>query len=149
MANTIMTGYGVEHPAPLAGAVPRWLLFTALVAAPIAWFVQLCVDYGLASQACFPREQPLATGLKVSTLVWPGSLALIVGALVIACVGSATSLWMWRRTRHEVANGYSLIEAAEGRTRFLAIWGFWTGIWFALQILFGAIGFLEVSACGS
>src|ERR1700686_4794362 len=79
MAKTIMTGYEVEHPAPLAGTVPGWLLFTALVAAPLAWFVQLCVDYGLASQACFPRESPVPTELTVSPAVWPGSLALIIG----------------------------------------------------------------------
>ncbi|HEX6440665.1 MAG TPA: hypothetical protein VF007_00655 [Stellaceae bacterium] len=41
-----------------------------------------------------------------------------------------------------------MIEGAEGRTRFLTVWGFWIGIWFFLQILFGAIGFLAVSACG-
>ena len=148
MAKTIMTSYGVEHPAPLAGAVPRWLLFTALLAAPVAWFVQLCVDYGLASQACFPREQPLPDGLAISPAVWPGSLALMIGALVVTCAASGVSFWMWRRTRHEVANGHGLVEGAEGRTRFLAVWGFWTGIWFALGIVFGAIGFLAVSACG-
>jgi hypothetical protein len=148
MAKSILTSYGLEHPAPFAGAVPKWLLFTALLAAPIAWFVQLCVDYGLTSQACFPREQPLGPGLKISPQVWPGSLALIIGALVIALAASAAAFWMWRRTRQEVATSYGLIEGAEGRTRFLAAWGFWIGIWFFLQILFGAIGFLAVSACG-
>lgn len=149
MADTIMTGYGVEHPAPLAGAVPRWLLFAALLAAPIAWFIQLCVDYGLASHACFPREHPLAAGLEVWPQLWPGSVALIIGALVVAGTASAAAFWMWMRTRHEVANVRGLIEGAEGRTRFLAVWAFWIGIWFALQILFGAIGFLAVSGCGS
>jgi hypothetical protein len=148
MAKTIMTGYEVEHPAPLAGAVPRWLLVTALLAAPIAWLVQLSVDYGLASHACFPRESPVPTGLTVSPAAWPGSFALIIAALVIACASTGASFWMWRRTRHEAPNGYGLVEGAEGRTRFLAVWGFWTGIWFALDILFGVIGFIEVSACG-
>jgi hypothetical protein len=148
MAKGILTSYGVEHPAPFAGTVPGWLLFTALLAAPIAWFVQLSVDYGLTSQACFPREQPLATGLDISPQVWPGSLALIVGALVLALAASAASFWIWSRTRQEVTNAYGLIEGAEGRNRFLAVWGFWIGIWFFLQILFGAIGFLAVSACG-
>jgi hypothetical protein len=148
MAKTILSGYGIEHPAPLAGAVPRWLLFTVLLAAPLAWFVQLCVDYGLASNACFPRGNPLPNGLKISPAVWPGSFALIIGALVIALAASGASFWMWRRTRQEVANVDGLIEGAEGRTRFLAVWGFWAGIWFALQILFGAIGFIAVSACG-
>jgi hypothetical protein len=148
MAKSILTSYGVEHPAPFAGAVPKWLLFAALLAAPIAWFIEVCAGYGLASQACFPREQPIATGLKISPQVWPGSLALIIGALVIALAASAAAFWIWSRTRQEVATSYGLIEGAEGRTRFLAVWGFWIGIWFFLQILFGAIGFLAVSACG-
>src|SRR5260221_2044530 len=139
MAKTIMTGYDVEHPAPLADTVPGWLLFTALLAAPLAWFVQLCVDDGLVSQACFPREQPLPNGLQVSPAVWPGSLALMAGAFIVTCAATAVSFWMWRRTRHEVENVSSLVEGAEGRTRFLAVWGFWTGIWFALGIVFGAI----------
>ena len=149
MANSILTSYGVEHPAPFAGAVPKWLQFSALLAPPIAWFVELCVDYGLTSQACFPREHLLANGIDISPQVWPGSFALIIGALVIALLASAASFWMWIRTRNEVANLYGLIEGAEGPTRFLAVWGFWVGIWFALQVLFGAIGFLAVSACGS
>ena len=147
MAKTIMTGYDVEHPAPLAGTVPGWLLFMALLAAPLAWFVQLCVDYGLVSQACFPREHPLSNGLQISPAVWPGSLALMAGALIVTCAATAASFWMWRRTRHEVANVSGLVEGTEGRTRFLAVWGIWTGIWFALGIVFGAIGFLAVSAC--
>jgi len=148
MAKTIMAGYGVEPPAPLAGAMPGWLLFAALLAAPFAWLIQLYVDYGLASQACFPRDEPLPTGLTTSPAVWPGSLAVIVGTLVIACAASGVSFWIWRRTRHEVSNAYGLVEGAEGRTQFLAVWGVWTGAWFALGILFGAIGFFEVSACG-
>lgn len=148
MAKSILATYGVEHPAPFAGAVPKWLLFSALLAAPIAWLIELWIDYGLTSQACFPHEQPIATGLNISPQVWSGSLALIIGALVFALAASAASFWMWRRTRHEVANVYGLIEGAEGRTRFLAVWGFWIGIWFSLQILFGAIGFLAVSECG-
>ena len=148
MAKTIMISYGVQHPAPLAGTVPGWLLVTALLAAPIAWLVQLYVDYAIASRACFPGEAPLATGLSVSLAAWPASFALIIAALVIACTATGVSFWMWRRTRHEVANVSGLVEGTEGRTRFLAVCGFWTGIWFALDILFGAIGFLEVSSCG-
>src|SRR5215210_451444 len=113
MAKTIMTGYDVEHPAPFAGAGPRWLLFAALLAAPVAWLVQLCVGYGLTGQACFPRENLLPNGLAISPAVWPGSLALNLGALVVAGLSLVASLLIWLRTRHEVPSGYGLIEAAE------------------------------------
>src|SRR5204863_332550 len=143
----IMTGYEVEPPAPFAGAVPRWLLFAALLAAPIAWFVQLCVAYGLTAQACFSRENLLPTGLGTSPAVWPGSLALNLGALVVAGLGLFASVGIWRRTRHEVPSGHGLIEGAEGRTRFLAEWGFWIGVWFALGILFNTSAMLELPSC--
>src|ERR1700693_3626334 len=92
MAKTIMTGYGVEHPAPLAGAVPGWLLFTVLPAPPTAWLVQLYVDYGLPSQACFPRDKPLSNGLAVSPAVWTGSLALVIGTLGVGRGGAPSPL---------------------------------------------------------
>ena len=149
MVKTIMTGYQAEHPAPFAGAAPRWLLFSALLAAPIAWFIQLCIGYGLSGQACFPRENLLPNGLAISPAVWPGSLALNLGALAVAAVALLAALWIWRRTRHEVPSGYGLIEGAEGRTRFLAVWGFWIGVWFAIGILFNTIAMLELMSCGA
>src|SRR3954451_8894440 len=148
MPETIMTGYEVEHPAPFSGAVPQWLLLAALLAAPVAWFVQLCVGYGLTAQACFPRENLLPTGLGMSPAVWPGSLALNLGALVIAVFALFAALQIWLRTRQEVPSSYRLIEGAEGRTRFLAVWGFWTGVWFAIGILFNTIAIFELPACG-
>jgi hypothetical protein len=148
MIKRIMTGYDVEHPAPLAGMVPGWLLLTVLGAAPIAWFVQLCVDYGLASQACFPRDHPLPTGLTGSPAVWPVSLALNLGAAIVACLALLVSLRLWLWTRHEVPSGSGRVEGAEGRTRFLAVWGFWTAVWFVIGILFDTIALLELPLCG-
>jgi hypothetical protein len=129
--------------------VPRWLLFAALLTPPIAWFLQLCVDYGLTSQACFPRENLLPTGLGISPAVLPGSLALNLGALVVAGLALFASLGILLRTRHEVPSGHGLIEGAEGRTRFLAVWGFWIGVWFAIGILFNTIAILELPSCGA
>ena len=149
MAKTIMTGYEVEHPAPFAGFVPRWVLFAALLAAPTAWFVQLCVGYALTAQACFPRESLFPNGLAISPAVWPGTLALNLGAVVVAAVGLLASLRIWLRTRQEVPGGNGLIDGAEGRTRFLAVWGIWIGIWFAIGILFDTIAMLELPVCGA
>ena len=144
-----MAGYPIEHPAPFAGAVPKWLLFTALLASPIAWFVQLCAGYGLTSAACFPRQYPVADGLSLSPAAWPGSFALNIGCLVVAVAATLLSVWVWLRVRHEVSSSFGLIEAGEGRTRYLAVWGIWTGVWFALDILFATIGMLEVGLCGN
>jgi hypothetical protein len=149
MAKTVMTGYGVEHPAPFTGMVPRWLLFGALLAAPAAWLVQLCAGYGLTAQACFPRETLLPNGLAISHTVWPGSLALNLGAAAVAVISLLVSLRIWLRTRQEVPSAHGLIEGTEGRTRFLAVWGFWTGVWFAIGILFNTVAMLELTVCGA
>ena len=149
MAKTIMTGYDLEHPAPLGDRVPKWLLFTALFGPPAAWFIELCTAYGLTSEACFTREVPLPGGLGVLPWVWPLSLGLNLFALALGFLGAAAAFWMWRRVRYEVPDTFGLLEAGHGRTRFLAVWGIWTGAWFALNILFGTIGFVEVATCGN
>jgi hypothetical protein len=109
MANNLLQAYHVEHPAPDAGAVGLPLLFAGLLLPPLAWTIELFVDYGLASHACFPR-----------------------------------------RTRGAVSSRQEeLVEAGEGRTRFLAVWGIWTGVWFAIAILFNTIAVFAVPTCGS
>ena len=50
----ILSIYGVEPPAPHRARTSLALLFGALLASPLAWSVQLLVNYGLASHACFP-----------------------------------------------------------------------------------------------
>ena len=149
MAKTMMAGYDLQHPAPLADRAPKWLLFTALLAPPIAWFIELCTAYGLTSEACFTREVPLPGGLSLLAWVWPLSLGLNLFALALAAIGVAASFWMWLRVRNEMPHSFGLLEAGQGRTRFLAVSGIWTGAWFAIDILFGTIGFVEVATCGN
>lgn len=145
---TIMTGY--DLPPVSAGRTSRALLFAALLAPPAAWFLQLCVDYGVTSMACFPRQAPLPPGWNRLPEAWSGSLALNLAALAIACIATGVSWWIWRRARHTApGEDAGLAEAGEGRTRFLAVWGIWTGVWFAIDILFNTIAVFEVGTCGS
>lgn len=150
MANTIMRGYDVEHPEPHPGAASRTLLFTALLGGPIAWMLQLCIGYGLTAQTCFPREAPHPGGLAHLPWVWPTSLALNLLALAVALAATGLSCWIWRRTRNHDPGAYAgLIEAGEGRTRYLAVWGIWLGLWFAVDIAFNTIAMFEVATCGN
>jgi hypothetical protein len=149
MAKQIMDSYGVEHPAPHRGRASDALLFSALTAPPLAWAAQLFIDYGLASHACFPGDAPRRARPEDGALHgWLLGINLV--ALVIAIAATATSFVIWRRTRGEAAGGHEhAVEAGQGRTRFFAVWGLWSGVWFILQILFQTIAAVGVPGCGS
>lgn len=149
MADSIMQAYHVEHPAPHGAAVGKGVLFAGLLAAPVAWSLQLLIDYGFASQSCFPRSQPLAAPSMGAGALWTLLLVINVAALVVALIGTFVSYRSWSRTREEVSGHHDhLLEAGEGRTRFLAVWGIWAGVWFAIAIVFNTIGVFGVPVCG-
>jgi ABC-type spermidine/putrescine transport system permease subunit II len=148
MPDTVMNGYGIEHPAPQGGRVGFGSLFGGLLAPPIAWSLQLLVNFGLASYACFPREFPRLS--STPGWVWPTLVAINLVALAVSVVATAISYRNLRRTGEEASGGHGrLLEAGEGRTRFLAVWGIWTGVWFTFAIVFNTIGVLWVQRCGS
>jgi hypothetical protein len=150
MANDVLSSYGLPHPAPHAGAVGTGVLFAALLASPMAWTLQLLVNYGLASHACFPREAPHPTAIPGWGWTWSASLAINLVALAVACAATVVAFRLWQRTSTEVHGDHDrLLEAGEGRTRFLAVWGIWAGVWFALSIAFNTILVFEVPLCGS
>ncbi|WP_363346039.1 hypothetical protein [Methylocystis echinoides] len=148
MPREIMDAYGVEHPAPHRSRVSDSVLFSALLAAPLAWSAQLLINYGLASEACFPREAPKSAPIWGS--LHAELLAINLLALAIAIAATIVSYVIWRRVSEEAAGGHAhLVEAGEGRTRFFAIWGVWSGVWFILQIIFGTVAAVGVPGCGS
>ncbi len=148
MPREIMNAYGVEHPAPHRERVSDVLLFGTLLAAPLAWSAQLLLNYGIASHACFPADAPRAA--PIWGWLHSGLLAINLASLVIAIAATVVSLIIWRRTSKEAAGGHHhLIDVGQGRTRFFAIWGVWSGVWFIVQILFGTIAAIGVPGCGS
>jgi hypothetical protein len=146
----MLQDYGVEPPAPHSERVSLALLFGALLASPLAWSLQLLVNYGLASHACFPRDRP--RGSLLAGWEWTPSAIIIINlsCLFVAIAASLVSASLWRRTREEAAGGHgSALDIGQGRTRFFAIWGVWAGVWFALQIFFATIAAFWVPSCGS
>jgi len=135
-----------RHPAPHRHRAGAALVF-ALLAAPLAWLVQTSVNYGVASHACYPAAEPLPAML--AQWPWPLVTAVNILSLVVAVAGVATACRNWQLTRSEASGdiGQSL-EAGEGRTRFLLLWGTLASAGFAIALLFSLIAILGVPPCG-
>lgn len=123
---------GSAHPAPHRERASWAALTYALVGAPAAWFVHLLVNYGLADRACAAQAGLSARGAVM--LVDLLALAVAAGAGVVA-------YGLFHRTRAEKeGSAHVLVEAGEGRTRFLAICGLLASALFLIAIVFDLTG---------
>lgn len=123
-----------------------WLLF-AVLAGPVAWGLQLLINYALASYPCFPRDVPRVTVAPGWQGAWSIILTLNIIAALLALAGAVISHRKWRAARHEQINASSTREAESGRTRFLALCGVMTGCGFLVAIIFNTISVFMVPQC--
>jgi len=84
--------------------------------------------------------------------IWPALRPLLWGIDVVAiAIGIAAGLVAWRtwqRTQQEAGAGaHTLIDAGEGRTRFLALCGVLASAGFLLALVFASVGLIVVPAC--
>ena len=72
-----------------------------LLLPPLVWAIQLYLNFGLASHACFPGEAPRATFVHGWERTW--SLLLVVNLLcaAICAIGLLASGYSWHRLRDE------------------------------------------------
>jgi len=118
-------------------------------AGPVAWFVQLAADYGLASHRCFPTQFVRILHLPGWQDIWWELLLINLAAIVVSLVAAALSYANWRRARpHAKAAGH-VIEAGEGRAAFIALWGTMTGLGFFVATIFDTIVLLGMPTCAS
>jgi hypothetical protein len=137
-----------HHPAPLRGQVPKVLLAVCVAAGPLAWFVQLCAGYGLASWACFPHDARRALPLSGWNWTFPAMVALLVLGVIVALAALLVSWRTLERTREEAEGGHHhLMEIGAGRTRFLALWGTVFSAGFAIATLLTVVAFIVVPRC--
>jgi hypothetical protein len=138
--------FDIGHPAPHRGQVGTGALAFTLLAAPVAWSLQLLLIYGFASHFCGPEPVPAS---NPDWLLW--LLPVVnVAALGLAALAIWLSLRHLQRTRSEQADqSGGIMDAGEGRTRFLSVWGVWIGIVFLLAIAFNTISVFWTGLCGT
>ena len=127
------------------------VLLSALAAGPAGWILQLVLGYGLSSYACFPHDAPF---LRSPPPGWSGEagvlLAINLACLLLVSVGLVVCALIWRKDP-----GERLIDAGRvrggvlGRTRFLAACGVFSGLGFAVAVLFDTASILGTPACWS
>jgi hypothetical protein len=149
VTNNTTAMHAEARPAPHRGRVDGAPLIFGVMAGPIAWGLQLLVNYGLASHFCFPGSVPLDQPDGLSGYLRSVLIAVNVVAIAIAIGATAVSFKAWRSTRGELSGGSAdLVDIGEGRTRFLAFWGMMTGSGFLLAIVFNLVGVLGLQLCG-
>jgi hypothetical protein len=129
-----------KHPAPHAARVGLVALFYGLFAAPIMWAGNFMVDYGLVSYACYPGRQPLSAAQPGLAFVFWLTLAFYVLTLAVCASGFVVAYRSWGATAQELeGHGHHLIEAGEGRTRYLSMIGMGFSLLFFVASVFGIL----------
>jgi hypothetical protein len=122
--------------------------FFGLFGGPIAWFLQFCAGYALASEPCFRAGERLAT--PVPALQWTllAMLVSMAAGIALALLSLIVSWRAYRRTKDEASGEtVNLVEAGLGRTRFLSLWGVLLGSAFAAATAMTGVAFLTLPRC--
>jgi hypothetical protein len=128
-------------------ATPRQSLF-GLFGGPLAWYLQLCAGYALASQPCFRGGLGVTAPLRTEQWTWPAMILAMLTAVAVALLALLVSWRTFVRTRAEGSGGVThMIEAGDSRTQFLALWGVLLGAAFALAAAISAVAFITLPRC--
>lgn len=139
---------GELHPAPHRDRLRPLLAALILYTPPLAWFVQLAVGFGMTSWPCFPSMERHTTPLPGYGWTSIGTLVLLLVCALLACTTAFLSWRIFRDVREESGGGHdALAEMGQGRTRFMALWGLYLGMGFALATLVTLPAFALVPRC--
>lgn len=138
----------VVPPRPRREAPQPHESFFGLFGGPIAWFVQHCAGYALASEACYPGH--LRRTALPASLAWTRAAiaAVMLGACVIALLALVSSVRSYRRSssdmRREPAD---VMRVSADRTCFLSLWGMIFGAGFAAASVITFIAYFVLPRC--
>lgn len=123
-------------------------IFFGVFGGPLAWFIQLCAGYALASAPCFRDGVRVIAPLAVLQWTWPAMIIAMLASVAITLLALGVSWRAFRRTRQEAGGGSDhLLEMGAGRTRFLALWGVLLGSAFAVATAMTAVAFMLLPRC--
>lgn len=135
-----------ERPLARVEPVKLAALLAAVFGGPVAWFLQLCAGYALATQPCFREGHRVAAPAANMQWSWPVMIGCMIAAILIALSAFIVSFNAYRQNRDRPGGIPILYDGAE-RTRFLALWGIVLGIGFALITAFTAVAFATLPRC--
>jgi hypothetical protein len=124
-----MTSAAADRVRP-ARPHPLWMLWSGILAGPIAWAFDLVVSYALVKWTCSSQRTAVLHLVALLALVTIG-----VGALIA-----------WRALR-EVSEANGSGDEGLQRPRFMAILGLASCALFALTVVAGAIPPFVFNAC--
>ncbi len=137
---------GSAHAAPHRARVPLWALWAGLFGGPLLWSVQALANYAFVAHSCYPTVLPRTTPTFGS--VWGLVLAISIVAALGTVAAGLVALRSWRATRDEKAgSAESLLDTAEGRTRFMALTGLVLSGIFLLAVLATGLPLFMVPTC--
>jgi hypothetical protein len=119
-----------------------------LIGGPLAWFVELCTNYWLASWSCFPTDRRGVTPLAGVGWSWPTMLASWAVCMLVAALAVLTSWRLFRGTSQaRQRDYYHLIEDGDGRLAFLALWGMLLSGGALLTMILDIVAFVVLPRC--
>jgi len=136
------------NAAPQAHRVRLHESFFGLFGGPIAWFLQFCAGYALASEPCFRAAERVESPIPALQWTLPAMILSMAAAVAIALLSLLVSWRAYRRTQDEAAGDTAnLAESGAGRTRFLSLWGVLLGSAFAVATAMTGVAFLTLPRC--
>jgi len=137
---------GAPHPSPHRDRVNTWALWFGLFGGPLFWSLQELVNYSITAHFCFPQALPLTAPTFGGT--WWVALVVDIAALIGALVAGVVAWHSWSLSKGEHHGSHGvLLDAAEGRTRFMASAGMLSSGLFALAIILSSFALFIVPAC--
>ncbi|MEE2951936.1 hypothetical protein SAMN06297251_11249 [Fulvimarina manganoxydans] len=140
--------FDIGDPAPDREKISDLALLAIFSAGPIAWSLQLFFGSAASGIACIGGD---GQKLDAASLSWatPAMIGVTIIALLVALAAFAVSILVLRRTGdREPSNEESVMEAGQGRTRFVAIWSIWANGLFALAVAVNLLAYVWGDLCG-
>jgi hypothetical protein len=125
-------------------------LLYGLLFPPFAWAIELYLNFGLASHACFPDGAPRTSFLPRWEEIWTVLMAVSIVCAVICAIGLVSSGYSWRSLARERSLADEIGGASypsRGRLQAFAVSGLMISGLFTVAILFDTLYLWALSTC--